>query len=123
MGAIATVVDPRRGTVVCERCEVADTPLRRLRGLLGRSSLPAGEGLLLRPTPAVHTSFMRFPLDLVFLDGDLVVVDVVDELQPWRAAARRAARAVLELAAGERVRRHVVPGDQLALVSPPSPWS
>ncbi len=120
MGAIASVVDARDGTVVCERCEVADTPLRRLRGLLGRRSLPAGEGLLLRPTPAVHTSFMRFPLDIVFLDGDLVVVDVVDELKPWRAAARRSARAVLELAAGERVRRHVVPGDQLALVSPAS---
>jgi uncharacterized protein len=116
VAVVRTVVDESRGEIVCDRCVVADNPLRRLRGLLGRRSLPAGEGLLLRPTPAVHTSFMRFPIDLVFLDEELVVVDVVDALQPWRAAGRRGARAVLEISAGERVRRGVSPGDRLALV-------
>jgi hypothetical protein len=105
-----------RGEVVCERCVVADRPLTRLRGLLGRRELPAGEGLLLRPAGAVHTSFMRFAIDVVFLDRDLIVVDVVDGLAPWRAAGRRGAHAVLELAAGERARRAIVPRDRLELV-------
>lgn len=113
--ARAAVVDRRRGAVVCERCLVADSPLARLKGLLGRKSLPAGEGILLRPTAAVHTSFMRFPIDVVFLDRGLEVVGTVDNLRPWRLAARRGAHAVLELAAGERVRRSISPGDRLSL--------
>jgi hypothetical protein len=114
--AHARLVERDGGAVVCERCVVADRPLARLRGLLGRRELPAGEGLLLRPAGAVHTSFMRFPIDVVFLDRELTVVGVVDGLDPWRAAGRRGARAVLELAAGERARRSIAPGDRLALV-------
>jgi len=56
------------GTVVCERCLLAETPLARLRGLLGRSGLSSGEGLLLRPAGSIHTAFMRFTIDAVFLD-------------------------------------------------------
>ena len=105
-----------RGEVVCEHCVVADRPLTRLRGLLGRRKLPPGEGLLIRPAGAVHTSFMRFPIDVVFLDRELTVLDVVDGLVPWRAAGRRGAHAVLELAAGERARHAIAPHDRLALV-------
>jgi uncharacterized protein len=103
---------------VCERCIVAETPLRRLSGLLGRAGLASGEGLLIRPTSAIHTCFMRFPIDAVFLDRDLVVVKVVSELRPWRVAARRGAKAVLELAAGESGRRGVQPGDRFLLCDP-----
>ena len=71
-----------------------------MKGLLGRKELRAGDGLLLRPASSIHTLFMRFPIDAVFLDRDLVVVGVARELRPWRTAARRKARAVLELAAG-----------------------
>ena len=86
-----------------------------MRGLLGRSSLDADEGLLLRPASSIHTAFMRFPIDAVFLDRDLVVVGVARELPPWRAAARRGARAVLELTAGAAA--HVNQGDRLRLES------
>ena len=103
----------RDGRTICERCKVADRPLTRLKGLLGRSELPRGEGLLLRPASAVHTWFMRFPIDAVFVDRDLVVVGVAAELRPWRAAGRRGARAVLELPAGEAERRGIEPGDAL----------
>jgi uncharacterized protein len=103
---------------VCERCLVADTPLSRLRGLLGRSRLTSGEGLLIRPTSAIHTCFMRFPIDVVFLDRDLVVVKVVSNRRPWRLAARRGAKSVLELAAGESSRRGIRPGERLRLSEP-----
>jgi uncharacterized protein len=89
------------GTVVCERCLLAEAPFARMRGLLGRSGLSSGEGLLLRPAASVHTAFMRFTIDVVFLDRDLRVVKVVPELVPWRTAACRGSRAVLELPAGE----------------------
>jgi uncharacterized protein len=86
--------------VVCERCRVADSPVRRMRGLIGRSPLPQGEGLLIRPAPAIHTWFMRFAIDAVFLNRELTVVKTVENLRPWRAAACPGAAAVLELPAG-----------------------
>jgi uncharacterized membrane protein (UPF0127 family) len=101
------------GRAVCERCTLADKPLTRMRGLLGRKSLGAGEGLLLRPAGSIHTLFMRFPIDAVFLDGDRTVVKVVTGLRPWRAAAGRGARAVLELPAGQAGERAVRAGDVL----------
>jgi len=104
------------GTVVCERCLLAETPLTRMRGLLGRSGLPVGEGLLLRPAASIHMAFMRFAIDAVFLDSTDRVLKVVPDLQPWRMASCRGARAVLELPAGEASRRGFVPGMSLTQV-------
>jgi uncharacterized protein len=101
------------GEVVVDRCVVADSPASRMRGLLGRSELRSGEGLLLRPASSIHTCFMRFPIDAVFLDGGLRVLGISDQLRPWRAASRRGARAVLELPAGESARRGLEVGDRL----------
>ena len=103
------------GGRVCDSCHVAGSPAARLRGLLGREELPPGEGLFLKGCYAVHTWFMRFPIDVVFLDADLCVVAVVDALPPWHSVARRRARHVLELAAGEAARREVRVGEGLAL--------
>jgi len=102
-------------TVVCERCIVAATPSRRIKGLLGRSALGEGEGLLIRPTSSIHMFFMRFPIDAVFLDRELVVKKVVRDLEPWRIAFARGAKAVVELRAGEAARRAVAIGDRLTL--------
>ena len=108
------IVNLTRGQCLCVGT-LADRPLQRMRGLIGRSGLPAGEGMLLRPAPSIHTAFMRFPIDAVFLDRDLRVLDIVEQLRPWRTASRRRARAVLELAAGECARRGVEIGDRLGL--------
>ena len=103
------------GSVVCERCTLANTPLLRMRGLLGRSGLEPGEGLLLEPASSIHMFFMRFAIDAVFLDRDLVVRKVVADLKPWRMACARGSKQVLELPAGEAGRRGVKPGDRLVL--------
>jgi uncharacterized protein len=103
------------GTVVCERCLAAGNPLARMRGLLGRKELPRGEGMLLRPAASVHTAFMRFPIDVVFVDGAGRVLDIAHSVRPWRAVACRGAKAVVELAAGECSRRDLETGDELVL--------
>jgi uncharacterized membrane protein (UPF0127 family) len=108
------IVNLTRGQAVCVG-ELADGPLSRTVGLIGRRGLPAGEGLLLSPTPGIHTAFMRFPIDALFLDRDLRVLDVVERLRPWRMVSRHRARAVLELPAGESARRGVRIGDRLGL--------
>ena len=111
-------IEDADGRVVCDRCTVADRPLARLRGLLGRRELPAGEGLLLRPTPSIHTWFMRFPIDVVFLDRDWTVVRVVHALKPWRVAGARRAVAALELPAGTAAEARLEEGDVLVLEEP-----
>jgi uncharacterized protein len=101
------------GNIVCDRCVVAASPFSRMKGLLGRSELGPGEGLLLRPASAIHTFFMRFPIDAVFLDRDWRVVGIAGDVAPWRTAGRKGAKAVLELPAGESARRGLRPGDLL----------
>jgi uncharacterized membrane protein (UPF0127 family) len=101
------------GSIVCERCVLADTALARMRGLLGRRELPSGEGILLKPASSVHMAFMRFPIDAVFLDRDFRVMKVASDLRPWRAAGSRGAKAVLEIPAGEAGRRGLTVGDRL----------
>ena len=91
-----------------------------MRGLLGRRGLRQGEALLLQPASSIHTAYMRFPIDAVFLDRDGVVLKVVASLRPWQAAAARRARAVLELPAGECERHDLRAGEQLALEPRPA---
>ncbi len=99
------------GAVVCPRCEVADTPLTRMKGLLGRSGLEPDEGMLFTRSGSIHMFFMRFPIDAVFCDRELVVLKVVRGLRPWRIASARGAKVVIELAAGAA--GGVEPGDRL----------
>jgi uncharacterized protein len=112
---LATELTVRRegGEIVCERCRVASSPPSRMRGLLGRKGLEAGEGLLLRPASSIHTWFMRFPIDAVFVGADGTVVRIASGLRPWRVAARREAREVLELASGECDRLGLRQGEKL----------
>jgi uncharacterized protein len=103
------------GAVVCERCVVADNPWTRMKGLLGRRGLDDGEGLLIRPSGSIHMFFMRFPIDAVFLDRELRILKIAPDLKPWRMAAKKGAKQVLEIAAGEAARRGLEPGQQLVL--------
>jgi uncharacterized protein len=108
------------GRVVCERCTVAHTMFARMRGLLGKRGLESGEGLLIRPAPSIHTFFMRFPIDVVFLSRQGEVLKVAERVPPWRARSCRHSHAVLELAAGEAGRRGIAVGDRLDTAEPAS---
>ena len=105
------------GRIVCERVVVADRAHRRMRGLMGRRRLSSGQGMVIRPAFAIHTHFMRFPIDAVFLDSDQVVIAIEKNLRPWRTASCRGAREVVELAAGECDRRGLEVGDRVAWAS------
>jgi uncharacterized membrane protein (UPF0127 family) len=86
-----------------------------MKGLLGRSGLASNEGLLIRPASSIHTFFMGFPIDVVFLDRDLVVRKIAADVKPWRLAFARHSRNVLELASGEAARRGIAAGQQLTV--------
>ena len=87
-----------RRHVLCEHCVLADTLWRRMRGLLGRRELYRGDGIVLRPVWSVHTFFMRFPIDVVFLDADQVVSRSSRPHARGELATCRGARDVVELA-------------------------
>jgi len=101
--------------VVCERCEIPESSFGRMRGLLGRTGLEPGSGMLIDSAPSVHMFFMRFPIDVVFLDRDWKVLSVRHELRPWRVAGTRRAVAALELPAGAAAAAGIEEGDVLAL--------
>lgn len=82
------------------RVVVANSAWTRMVGLLAHRTLPADEGLWLSPAWSIHTWFMRFPIDVVFVDRDDRVLRIVEAMGPWRLASQRRAHAVIELAAG-----------------------
>ena len=93
---------------------VANSIRARTKGLLGRRSLEPGEGLLLRPANSVHTAFMAYAIDVVFLDRAGRIRRIVPHLAPWRAAAFPGAYQTLELAAGEAAWLGLQAGQSLA---------
>jgi uncharacterized protein len=103
---------------VCSRCEVAESTIARMRGLLGRDGLEPGEGMLINPAPSVMTFFMRFSIDVVFLDREHRIVGISHTLRPWRLAAARHAYAALELPAGTAAGCGLQKGDVLDIGAP-----
>ncbi len=104
-----------RGTELAGDARVARGYWSRLVGLLGRSSLRAGEALVLEPCTSIHTAFMRFSIDVVYVDRDRRVVKAVADLRPFRvSAALRSARSAIELPRGTIATTGTAPGDQLA---------
>lgn len=89
-----------RGTVLAARLEVAASGKSRRKGLLGRAELAAGDGLWILPCESVHTFFMQFPIDLVYLDRKNKIRKLRSEVGPWRMSACLSAHSVIELPAG-----------------------
>ena len=106
------VVDERTGRVVATAVRTADGAWGSFKGLMLQEALPAGHGLLFRPARGVHTHFMRFPIDLVFLDESNRVVKIREAMRPWRFDTTNAA-GVIELNAGAVRAADVRVGDVL----------
>jgi uncharacterized membrane protein (UPF0127 family) len=110
-----------RHTVLATCMEVADSAARRSKGLLGRERLAPGEGLWIRPCEAVHTFWMRFSIDLIYLDRKNRIRKLVSAVPPWRLSACLWAHSVLELPTGTIRETQTQAGDSLdfSVTSPP----
>jgi uncharacterized protein len=111
------LMNARTGEVVAADVEVADTREKRRRGLLGRPSMNRSSALILLPCFSIHTAFMKFPIDAVFVNREGIVVRVVRNLRPWRIAVSFRARAVVEFAGGSLSPRDMRDGDRLYLTA------
>jgi uncharacterized membrane protein (UPF0127 family) len=107
------VYNRTRQTPLAESAEVAGTSATRRRGLLGRAGLNPGEGLWIVPCEAVHCFFMKFAIDVVYLNRSRQVVKVRPRLKPWRVSGCLRAHSVLELPAGMIESSGTAKGDQL----------
>jgi uncharacterized protein len=105
------------GCVVVARLEGALDSATRKKGLLGRDRLEAGSGLVIAPCGGIHTCFMRFAIDVVFVARDGRVVKVSHAVKPWRLALAVAAFCVIELPANTAVACATRAGDRLELFS------
>jgi uncharacterized membrane protein (UPF0127 family) len=113
-GAVGHVLENvRTGLIVADELLTAFDSASRRRGLLGRDALPNGTALIIAPSNAVHTFFMRFPIDIAFVRRDGRVVTVRSVVRPWRIAASLSAFAVIELPAGALARSKTIRGDTL----------
>lgn len=116
MGAPSfSLMNARTERAVADSVEVALSRHARRKGLLGRRELAPFSALVLAPCAAVHTMFMRFAIDVIFVDAAGRAVHIVTGLSPWRAAMARLAHAVIELPAGTLTCREVAVGDALYL--------
>jgi hypothetical protein len=102
-----------RESVVADDAEIANTSATRRKGLLGRPSLYPGQGLWIVPCGAIHTFFMTFAIDVVYLDRNKRVKKTRTNLTPWRLSACLTAHSVLELPAGTISRSGTKRGDQM----------
>src|SRR5262249_57319618 len=100
-------------TVLAQSCDVADTSAKRRTGLLKHTELAPGEGLWIKPCESVHTFFMKFPIDLVYLDRKHKVRKVRHAVPAWRLSACLTAHSILELPAGIAKQSGTRIGDQL----------
>ena len=108
-----SLVNESTGATVASRVELALDRATRRRGLLGRAALPPASAMVLSPCWMVHTAFMQFPIDVLFVNAQGLVVHVARDVAPWRAAMSLRAHAVIELPAGAATRRDVHVGDRV----------
>lgn len=107
------VVNTTRKIEIADRVELAGNGAKRSKGLLGRSGLGPGEGMWIVPCEAVHTFWMKFSLDLVYLDRGNHVAKIKRNVPPWRLSACLTAHSVIEFAAGAIGESDLQPGDKL----------
>ena len=110
------ITDQNTGLELATAACAADTLLSRLRGLLGTTSLPAGQGLLITPCNSVHMIGMKYAIDVVFLDKEFTVLKIVSCLQPYSFAGCWQAVAALELPAGTIATTKTQVGHRLQVV-------
>jgi uncharacterized membrane protein (UPF0127 family) len=114
-----TVTNATRGTCVGNSIDKADTSAKRRTGLLKHSGLGEGEGLWIVPCESIHMFFMKFAIDVIYLDRKKRVKKVVRALAPWRLSMCLPAHSVIELPTGTIDRTQTAVGDELEFQDKP----
>ena len=104
-----------RNTILADKADLADTSEKRRTGLLKHTHLDPGHGLWIVPCESVHSFFMKFAIDLVYLDRHKKVRKIRHNMVPWRISACLTAHSILELPAGSVAATATQPGDQLEI--------
>jgi uncharacterized membrane protein (UPF0127 family) len=110
------LTNARDGAVLADRIEIASDSRSRRKGLLGRDRMAPGAALVIAPCGGIHTFWMRFSIDVIFVKKDGRVVKCVDSIPPWRMALAVTAYAAIELPAGTIRLSKVSAGDRLIVV-------
>ena len=114
------VMNLTRNTPLADEAARADTFTSRFKGLMGVADLPVGHGLHIAPCNSIHTFFMKIPIDAVFLDASMQVVDICHAMPPWRMSkVYFGAKSVLELPAGTAAASQTQAGDKLSFETRP----
>ncbi|MFA5039173.1 MAG: DUF192 domain-containing protein [Candidatus Omnitrophota bacterium] len=113
---IVKVLNESKGTILAEKVEIAETWRSRSKGLLGRRGLGKGEGLLITPCNSIHTFFMKFPIDVLFLDKNMKIVKITPSMGPWRLSGSLRGYQVLEIEHGASNNMGISVGNSLKLV-------
>lgn len=113
------ILNLRTGDVIAQNAVTAANPFSRMRGLLGRRGLPDGEAVVLRPASSIHTMFMLFSIDVLFLDRNDTVIKYVRNLAPFRFSAARRAQTVIEMKGNFLTDFDLEVGDRLAIGQDP----
>lgn len=111
-----TLINQTRKTILATDLRVADTSLLRMRGLLGKHNLPDGEALMIAPCSSVHMMFMRFPIDVIFLDKNDQAIGLCHNLKPYQfSPIFFKSHCAIELPAGKIMATQTGLGDKVKI--------
>jgi len=106
-------VNQTTGKVLADKLQLKASFFGRLKGLLGASGLGAGEGIILKPCAQIHTFFMRFAIDVIFISADFEVLHVIEAMKPWRLSPIFLKSLYTVEVAGGALKGAVKPGDRV----------
>lgn len=111
------IINQTKNKILAQEAIFAHTPWQRIKGLLGKSEFKVGQALILKPCNSIHTFFMRFPIDVLFVDQDNKVIKALTQIKPFRfSGIYFSAVLVIELPAGIIQATATAASDTLALV-------
>ncbi len=110
------IINLTKNQILAQTVYIADTPIKRMKGLIGFKSLKTSEAMLIKPCNSIHTFFMRFPIDLLFIDKDNIIIKAMSDIKPYRFSPLYLfSRAVIELSSGTIRNTGTKEGDQISI--------
>ena len=111
------IINKTKNTLLAKDIVIANTPFKRMKGLLGKKEFREGQALILKPCNSVHTFFLRFAIDVIFVDKHSKVIEAISCLKPFHLTRVHWLSALaIELPAGIILSSHTQEGDLLAII-------